>query len=227
MKKKILIILALLMAFAAGSVLAIENNNTEKLERIQVALDKAMIVRHLGQEVQLLDGNGNKSYPIIYKGKVYLPVSDIGNILNAAVTWDKKTNTLDIGGNATSTLGGIMETLTFPPEDLPSAVVGNMTALVLGVDKGKDGTILRALSYAQNEKELTVNVGGRQKYLIGYFGNQSGLAYHVTISDMDTGEIVRELDSPKREGGQYQFAAIPVENVSRIKITGELKEETP
>lgn len=217
MKKHFLTALAVLALIIMGSAIAIEGN-AEKSEQIVATLEKTMTVQNQGEDVILTNGMGERIYPISYNGTVYLPAESIGDSLNAATEWDKEKNIFHIGGDATTTIGGI-------PEALKNEEIRDMTCVLLDVDKVAERTRVEAVSLIMNDDEATINVGGRQKYLLCFFGNQSGAAYHAVISNMDTGETILELDNPEGAPGEYQTIEIPVENVSRIKITGKLNEE--
>lgn len=226
MKKHILIATLVVLAALMVGVAVGSEGTMAKPKQIVAVLDKTMVVQSRGEDFVLTDELGNKLDPIIYNGMVYLPAESAGKALNVTTEWDKENNVLRLGGDATATDIGITETLIVPPEEVKDAKIRDMTALVVDIDKRDDTALIRALSFSMSDNELTVNVGGRQNILTGLVGNESGEAFHAVISNMDTGEVIRELDSPGGKSG-YQVVAIPVKNVSRIKITGELKETAP
>lgn len=183
--------------------------------QVQVSLDKAMTVQSRGKELPLLGETGNRLYPIIYGGTVYLPVETLGESFNVTTEWDKDHNVLTIGGDDVSTLGGI-------PAFLNDYNQKSVTAIMLDIDDVEGRTRVECVALAYDDDELAINLGNRQKEVICLYGNQSGRAAHAVITDMDTGEVIQELDIPEGGSPEYQQLWLPVEKVSKIKVAGEL-----
>jgi len=71
--------------------------------QITATLRPDITVRVDGAVQTITDSTGQETAPIIYNGTTYLPVKSIGQILDREVTWDGKTNTVNITAPAPST----------------------------------------------------------------------------------------------------------------------------
>ena len=71
--------------------------------QISATLRPDITIKVDGVTKTITDSNGNAAAPIIYNGTTYLPVKSVGQLLGQDVTWDGKTNTVNITGPSTST----------------------------------------------------------------------------------------------------------------------------
>lgn len=99
MKKKLISIVCLvsimISCFMVG-VLAANN-----IEEIKAYLNYGITIKLDGETQNMYDANGNRVYPISYKGTTYLPVRAVSNMLDIAVEWDGPNNTVLLGETGT------------------------------------------------------------------------------------------------------------------------------
>ena len=89
--KRILIVLAIVLAFTFGTHASIPN------EIIEAYLSPGTTVKIDNIEQTFKDANGVTVYPINYNGTVYLPIRAIGNVMGKEVNWDNDTKTVYLG----------------------------------------------------------------------------------------------------------------------------------
>lgn len=71
-------------------------------EKIQATLDYELKLQLNGAEFKPTETDGSRMYPILYKGRTYLPVAALGEALDVPIGWDGETRTVIIGTNDTT-----------------------------------------------------------------------------------------------------------------------------
>ena len=95
MKKRFLISLIVVLSLALG--MGIGTVAAGGLETISAYLTYNTTVKLDGETQVMYDGNGDRVYPINYKGTTYLPIRAVSNMLGIDVNWDGATKTVLLG----------------------------------------------------------------------------------------------------------------------------------
>lgn len=96
MKKmlKVLVVGATICAsMAVGAIAA------SKQEEIKAYMDYGITIKLDGQVKTLTNGNGERQYPIRYKGTTYVPLRAVSQLVGLPVNWDGATETVLLGDN--------------------------------------------------------------------------------------------------------------------------------
>ena len=125
----------------------------------------------------ITDSNGNAAAPIIYNGTTYLPVKSVGQLLGQDVTWDGKTNTVNITGPSTST----GSTPSTPSTPASKDLIGEAKAKELALGHAK----LSASDVTFIHVELDWE-NGRRVYDVEFYNGAKEYDYEI---DALTGEI--------------------------------------
>lgn len=67
------------------------------LKEIKAYLDYDVKIKYNIEEKTMLDKNGARVYPISYNGEIYLPVTQLGEILDIGTKYDKTNNEVLLG----------------------------------------------------------------------------------------------------------------------------------
>lgn len=168
-KTKFIAALALVCAVVLGVAAAAGTSR-----QITATLRPDITVQVDGVNQAITDSNGNEAAPIIYNGTTYLPVKSIGQILGQSVTWDGKTNTVNITNpNTPST-----------PVSTPSSadLIGEAEAKEIALNHAKlsasDVTFIQSKLDWEN---------GRRVYDVEFYSGSKEYDYEI---DAKTGEIL-------------------------------------
>ena len=93
--KKTLTALVLALALVGG--LTIASSAAGVVQEIRANLDPTITVTLNGEAQTFLDANGNRVYPVTYKGTTYLPVRAVAGLVGLGVDWDGTTRTVILG----------------------------------------------------------------------------------------------------------------------------------
>lgn len=94
MKKKVV---AAIMATTIIASMATGAYGATKLQEIKAHLNSGISIKVDGSPVQLKDSNGMAVLPITYNNTTYLPIRAVSDVLNVAVQYDGKTETINLG----------------------------------------------------------------------------------------------------------------------------------
>ena len=194
--------------------------------QISATLRPDITIKVDGVTKTITDSNGNAAAPIIYNGTTYLPVKSVGQLLGQDVTWDGKTNTVNITGPSTST------------DSTPSTPSTPASKDLIGEAKAKELALGHAKLSASDVTFIHVELdweNGRQVYDVEFYSGAKEYDYEI---DAKTGEIVSfdydaEGYAPSQSGNVItQEAAVKlaqdrVPNATLVKIEYDFDDGRP
>lgn len=184
-KSKFFVALACVCAAILGAAAAAGTSR-----QITATLRPDITVRVDGVTQTITDSNGDVTAPIIYNGTTYLPVKSIGQILGQSVTWDGRTNTVNITDPNTPA--------TAPSTPSSADLIGEAKAKEIALNHAKLSASDVTFVHAELDWE-----DGRRVYDVEFYSGSKEYDYEI---DAVTGEILSydydaEGYAPPQSGG--------------------------
>lgn len=189
------------------------------LKEIKAYLDYDVKIKYNIEEKTMLDKNGARVYPINYNGEIYLPVTQLGEILDIGTKYDKTKNEVLLGITG--------EAVDFIDYYLPVYKSTNGTWHVTSAD-GKTIDI-GSQKYDRYIKFNAFKPGGKEVYQTKYSydigGKYSTLQFDIksdaskddSISILgDNDKLLYKIDM--KQGDALKTVKIDVTGTSQIKI---------
>ncbi|MBE5812438.1 MAG: hypothetical protein E7314_02130 [Clostridiales bacterium] len=106
-------------------------------EEIKAYMDYGMTIKLDGQVQTLVNGNGDRQYPIRYKGTTYVPLRAVSQLVGLPVNWDANTDTVLLGNDGSNAKVDLTRVEASKPTEF-SWVIKNAGDLVI---PGEDANI--------------------------------------------------------------------------------------
>ena len=83
----IIVLVALIAGTAAGAA----------TQTVQATLATDVTIRYDGEVQRFTDSNGDRVFPLMFRGTTYLPLRAVSNMMNVPVVWDGASRTVSLG----------------------------------------------------------------------------------------------------------------------------------
>lgn len=212
MKKKTVALIVgatMLVSLSAGAMAA------TKLEQVKAYLNPNLTFKLNGEVVKLTDSNGKSVVAINYNNTNYLPVRAVSNLLDTAVNYDAKTDTINIGEK----IDGTPISSNF--KDMYYSKDPNHTTY-----NGKDykevfydnGTSKRSVSFMLYPK-------GQYQTLTLKLAVIGGQMEDFTILDSENRIILKQVELVESKDGLIEIK-VDIGGVSELYINGNVEKGT-
>ncbi|MCD8016574.1 MAG: PepSY domain-containing protein, partial [Oscillospiraceae bacterium] len=136
------------------------------------------------------DANGDRVYPLLYNGSVYLPIRAIGELMGKTVSWDGTKETVYLTGSGSGNL--VTDADSFSTTTGSTTTMTTTTGTAITVEEAKSAALTHAGLTAGKVtfvKQKLDYEDGRQVYDIEFYNTTTREEYDYEI-DAATGEIV-------------------------------------
>lgn len=136
------------------------------------------------------DANGDRVYPLLYNGSVYLPIRAIGELMGKTVSWDGAKETVYLTGSSSGSL--VTDADSFSTTTGTTTTTTTTTGTAITVEEAKSAALTHAGLTAGEVtfvKQKSDYEDGRQVYEIEFYNTTTREEYDYEI-DAATGEIV-------------------------------------